>query len=84
MKPRIAERLVFPDVIVPSDQQCFRRYLPYRKFSADNAWNPKYQRFSGGDMLGNARYRTHEGVTYSPALRHPWLTRTVLDPPTCL
>ena len=35
-------------------------------------------------MLGNARYRTHEGVTYSPALRPPWLTRTVLDPPTCL
>src|SRR5262245_61785777 len=40
MKQCIAERIVFPDVIGSSDQQWFRRYLPYRKFSADNAWNP--------------------------------------------
>jgi len=41
MKLCIAERIVFPAVIVSVDQQWFRRYLPYRKFSGDNAWTPR-------------------------------------------
>jgi transposase len=30
------------NVIVPGDRRWFRRFLPYRKFSPDNAWNPKF------------------------------------------
>src|SRR6516165_5205138 len=40
VKSHIAQHVVFSDVIVPGDQQRVRRYPPYRKFSADNAWNP--------------------------------------------
>ena len=47
VKSHIAQHVVFSDVIVPGDQQRVRRYPPYRKFSADNAWNPM---FNGGNI----------------------------------
>jgi hypothetical protein len=40
VKSHTAQRVVFLDVIAPGDRRRFRRYLPDRKFSADNAWNP--------------------------------------------